>query len=379
MLYSTPLRIDARTGAVVPGLCRAWSAADNFRGWTFTCRAAPSIAAALRRVARLDAPERWLFADARVSSPTATKLVVTLPFSWRRFPYALTAVAAAPRFVPGPFELVRGSSRMVVLRREGLTVEVQKLAPLAAVRAFRRGELDEAPIPVGDIAALRADQELGRAVRTRTLLGIDRAGIAGYGERLRRIYWQTASRGDYEELIPELTGSAAYGFLGGENERRADFRRAVADIPSLRKLPLWFFVPDDPALRQGALLLYANWRDLGLGPITLRSGSGPDVKVNAGIDRTIAAYAQVEAIPAELVLRDEVGSERLLLRALGAAQQRAPLELLDAEMRRRASAIPLAWVVDARLVSPRLEGWREDALGNVDYAEVRSLASSRSP
>jgi len=216
-------------------------------------------------------------------------------------------------------------------------------------------------------------------VRTRTLLGIDRAGIAGYGERLRRIYWQTASRGDYEELIPELTGSAAYGFLGGEKERRAEFRRAVADIPSLRKLPLWFFVPDDPALRQGALLLYANWRDLGLGPITLRSGSGPDVKVNAGIDRTIAAYAQVEAIPAELVLRGEVGSERLLLRALGAAQQRAPLELLDAQMRRRASAIPLAWVVDARLVSPRLEGWREDALGNVDYAEVRSLASSRSP
>jgi hypothetical protein len=47
-------------------------------------------------------------------------------------------------------------------------------------------------------------------------------------------------------------------------------------------------------------------------------------------------------------------------------------------MHRRASAIPIAWVVDARLVSPRLEGWREDVLGNVDYSVVKSLASSRS-
>ena len=44
-----------------------------------------------------------------------------------------------------------------------------------------------------------------------------------------------------------------------------------------------------------------------------------------------------------------------------------------------AATIPIAWVVDARLVSPRLEGWREDALGNVDYAAVRSRASSRRP
>jgi hypothetical protein len=46
-------------------------------------------------------------------------------------------------------------------------------------------------------------------------------------------------------------------------------------------------------------------------------------------------------------------------------------------MRRRASAIPIAWVMDARLVSPRLEGWREDVLGNVDYSVVKSRASSR--
>jgi hypothetical protein len=77
------------------------------------------------------------------------------------------------------------------------------------------------------------------------------------------------------------------------------------------------------------------------------------------------------------VLRNELGSRRLLLDALSATSQRPELQRLDDQMRRRASAIPIAWVVDARLVSPRLEGWREDVLGNVDYSVVKSLASSR--
>jgi hypothetical protein len=324
-----------------------------------------------------DAQARWLFQDARISAPSAATLVIRLPYSWRRFPYVMTAIGAAPRFVPGPFELVSGTKRLVVLRREGVTLQFRRLAPRAAVREFRRGNVDEAPVPLGDIVALQADRQIGRAVRARTLLGIDRAGIGGYSEELRQTYWETANRGDYEELIPELTGSAAYGFLGGEKRRPADFRRAVDRIPSLRPLPLWFNVPFDPALRYGARLLYAQWRDLGLGPIILRSG--PETKPNAGIDRTLAAYPQEEAIPAELVLKYELGSRDLLLRALRATLQRPQLERLDDQMRRRASAIPIAWVVDARLVSPRLEGWREDVLGNVDYAEVRSLASSRRP
>jgi len=376
-LYATPLRTDPRTGAVVPGLCSGWRASSDFRRWTFTCRAAPSIAAALRRVQRLHAPARWLFGDARVGAPTATKLSVQLPYAWRRFPYALTAVAASPRFVPGPFQLVSGSKRLVVVRREGLTVQFRRVAPLAAVREFRRGELDEVPVPVGDIRATKADSQLGGEVRARTLLGIDRASISGWSEELRRVYWETANRRDYAELIPELTDAAAYGFLGGEEGRPADFRHAVDAIPSLRKLPLWFNVPPGQALRTGALLLYAQWRDLGLGPIILRSG--PETKPNSGIDRTIAAYPQAEAIPAELVLRDELGSRQLLLDALRATQQHPELRRLDDQMRSRASAIPIAWVVDARLVSPRLEGWHEDVLGNVDYAEVRSRASSRRP
>jgi hypothetical protein len=177
---------------------------------------------------------------------------VSLPYAWRRFPYALTAVAAAPRFLPGPFQLVRGSKQLVVVRREGLTVQFRRVAPLAAVRQFRRGKLDEVPIPVGDIRATKADPQLAPAVRARTLLGIDLASIADWSQGLRRVYWETANRKDYAELIPELTGAAAYGFLGGEEGRPADFRRAVDAIPSLRKLPLWFGVPPGQALRSGA-------------------------------------------------------------------------------------------------------------------------------
>ena len=44
----------------------------------------------------------------------------------------------------------------------------------------------------------------------------------------------------------------------------------------------------------------------------------------------------------------------------------------------RANAlVPIAWVADARLVSPRLRGWREDELGSVDYGEVTLPGQSR--
>lgn len=376
-LYATPLRTDARTGAVVPGLCTAWRAAADFRTWTFTCKAAPSIAAALRRVKRLsDAPARWLFADARISAPAATTLSIKLPWPWRRFPYALTVVGAAPRFVPGPFELVSGNARQVVVRREGLTVRFARVAPLAALRQFKNGELDEAPIPLGDIVATKADPQFGPDVRARTLLGLDVATIRGFTAELRRIYWDTANRGDYEQLVSELAGSSAYGVIGGEQADPAAYRRALHAIPALEQPAVRFDVPADPALRYGARLLWAQWRDNGLGP---RLVSGVNAQADGGLQRIIAAYPQEEALPAQLVFEDAGAPRELLLRALGAAGQRADLLGLDTQLRLRASAIPIAWVVDARLVSPRLEGWREDALGNVDYAAVRSRASSRRP
>jgi len=377
-LYSTPLRTDPATGTVVPGLCTAWKASRDFRRWDFTCNnSAPSIAAALRRVVRLrDAPARWLFAQTEAISADATTLTIRLRSSWRRFPYALTVVGAAPRFIEGPFKLVSGTKRLVVARHEGLTLQFRRLGALAAVREFRQGKLDEAPVPLGDIVATKADVQLGSAVRARTLLGLDFVRFGRIGYRLQRAYRDTADRGDYEELISELNGSSAYGFLGGEKADPARFRRALDAIPSLPRRSIRIYVPPFPALRAGARLLYAQWRDVGLGP---QLSAGPLLPAQASLERVLAAYPQEEAIPAELILRDGLKPRDALLRALGATQQRHDLQLVDEGLWASARAVPIAWVVDARLVSPRLEGWREDVLGNVDYAVVRSRASSRRP
>jgi len=377
-LFSTPLRTDPATGAVVPGLCTAWKASRDFRRWVFTCnKSAPSIAAALRRVVKLrDAPARWLFAQTEAISADAATLTIRLRSSWRRFPYALTVVGAAPRFIEGPFKLVRGTKRLVVARQEGLTLQFRRLGARAAVREFRQGKLDEAPVPLGDIVATKADVQLGSAVRARTLLGLDVVGFGPIGYRLQRAYRDTADRGDYEELISELTGSSAYGFLGEEKADPARFRRALDAIPSLPRRSIRIYVPPLPALRAGARLLYAQWRDAGLGP---QLSAGSVLPAQASLQRVLAVYPQEEAIPAELILRDQLQPRDALLRALGATQQRHDLQLVDEGLWASARAVPIAWVVDARLVSPRLEGWREDVLGNVDYAAVRSRASSRRP
>jgi hypothetical protein len=379
-LYSTPLRTDAVTGAVVPGLCTAWEAAPDFKRWTFTCRSAPSIAAALRRVVRLRAaPSRWLFAQAvRIAAPSASSLVVELDAPWRRFPYALTAVAAAPRFVPGPFALVSGSRRRVVARREGVTVVFSRLGAREAVREFRRGRLDEAPIPAGDIVATQRDAALGVAVRARRLLGVDLVVFRGGPERsIRRVYWETANRSDYEALVSELSGSAAFGLFGDdEKSRPGRYRDALKRISELPRVRVRLGVPPNPALRYGARLLYAQWRDVGLGPALV---GNTDPRVVTDFRRLLAAYPQAEAPLAEVVHRYGVGSRDLLSRALAATDQRDQLEELDVQLRSLARVVPAAWVVDARLVSPRLDGWLEDLLGNVDYAAVRSRASSPRP
>jgi hypothetical protein len=375
VLYATPLRVDPASGAVVPGLCTAWTASPDFRRWTFTCRSAPSIAAALRRLVRLrDAPSRWLFADARISAPSASALVIRLPYAWRRFPYALTVVGAAPRFVRGPFALVQGSERLVVARREGVTLRFRRLGAREAVREFRAGRLDEAPVPQGDILGLKRDPQLGATVRARTLLGLDVVLFGPVGAGLRRAYRDTANRGDYEGLISEVRGSSAYGFLGGEKRSPARFRRALDAIPSLPARRIRIYVPPD--LRAGARLLYAQWREAGLGPAL---SADAHLRADATFARILAAYPQEEALPAELVLRYELRPREPLQRALGAVRQRVDLRRVDRGLWASARAVPIAWVVDARLVSPRLENWREDALGNVDYGAVRFRASSRRP
>jgi hypothetical protein len=375
-LYATPLRIDAATGAPVPGLCGGWAARDGFRTWTFTCRQAPAIAAALRRVARLPAsPLHWLFAQAQIGAPSANRLVVRVPFAWRRFPYALTAVAAAPRFVPGPFRLVSGSADRVVVRGPTSTVVFRRYTVRGAERAFERGEVDEAPVPLGDIVGTRA--RFGDVVHSRTLLAVDAVVLRRLMPALRRVYWDTADRNDYAELVPETRGAAALSLVGTKTKGspRA-YRKAVEAVSALPRVRVRIGVPADPVLRYGARLLYAQWRDVGLGP---QLATEPGQALDGSFGRWFAGYPQDEALPAELVLRTRIGSRPLLLRALAAADQYAALARFDHDLRASAQFVPVAWVVDARLVSPRLRGWTEDALGDVDYAAVRSLASSRRP
>jgi hypothetical protein len=376
MLYSTALRIDPATGAPIAGLCGGWAATDGFRTWTFTCRSAPAIAAALRRVQHLRAaPLRWLFVDARITAPTSNRLVVRLPFAWRRFPYALTTVASAPRSVPGPFRFVSGSADQFVTRNANLTVLFRRYTPLAAQRAFERGEVDEAPLPAGEIAGTRA--RLGSVVETRTLLALDGLALRRMTPSLRRVYWDTANRSDYADLVTEARGAAASSVITPAKKvpPRA-YRNALNAIVALPRVRVRLGVPDDPSLRAGARLLYGDWRDIGLGPVLV---SEPASALDGSFDRWAAPYPQAEALPAQLVLRDRLGSRALLLRALAASNQSAALAEFDTDLRASARFVPVAWVVDARLVSPRLHGWREDALGDVDYSVVRSLASSRRP
>jgi hypothetical protein len=80
-------------------------------------------------------------------------------------------------------------------------------------------------------------------------------------------------------------------------------------------------VADDPTLRYGASLLVASWRDLGL-----RVRIVPSDKVSQG------KFVRIAAPPR--------------------------------------SSVSIAHAVDARFVSPRVKGWREDARGLVDYTRV---------
>lgn len=357
MLYATPLRVDDHE-QVVPGLCTDWSAADGFRVWRFHCSDASAIASELHRVARLRAsPARWIFASVQRVAATPGTLVVRLRFPWRRFPYALTVVAAAPRGVPGPFRLVHGSPTRIVLRRNGVTLVFRKLRGLAALRAFRRGEIEEAPVPLGGIGNFRSQPQL---LHVRPLLTLDALIFRGSGipQIVRRAYWQTADRADYQTLVPEGQAAAALGVTA--TSRRANpaaFRRAVRSIPSLSPIRVRIAVPDDPTLQYGAHILYAQWRDLGLGPSLVASGQPAD----ADFVRAAALYPQEEAL---------LGALRLPT-ALGQDDQRGAFAALDARLREDATVIPICWVADARLVSPSLSGWREDVLGNVDYTLVR--------
>jgi hypothetical protein len=325
-LFATPLRPGLR-----PGLCSSWR--REGAGWRFQCRHAGAIARELRRAHLANATARA--GSLRVSDPQA--------------PHILTEAAAAPPGVPGPFRLISAGPTRLVLERRALKLEIRKLDPEVALREFRVGQLDEAPIPLGDLQASERDPHLSRAVRIRRLLAVDvvvarPGGALDRFPKVRQVYDDTADRADYQALVPELEAPPAENLSpppkGAKIARAAAlaFARARNQIGSLPKVSVRFAEPAEPDLAYGQNVLVAAWRDIGLGAYV---GHG---RPDATFERVFATY------PRQSALREAVGYQPF---------------------------IPISWVVDARLVSPRLKGWREDDLGAVDYTRVKSRASSR--
>jgi hypothetical protein len=325
-LFSTPLRTDPDTGALRPGLCSAWNGTGAT--WRFRCRHSGAIAAQLRRAA--------LFPARRIRAPDEHTLVIALQAPRPELPYLLTEVAAAPPGVPGPFRLISASPEHVVAERRGLRLDVRELEPYEALRLFRAGKLDEAPVPLGDLRASRRDAQLRSALRVRRLLAADLVEFEpSVPAELRSVYDDTADRADYQALVPEFEAPPAEDLVHrGPPKASAAviaLREARKKIPSLPRIAVRFARPADPDVAYGLDLLVAAWRDLGLGAVV---GGG---RANARFERLFAPYPQPSALPA-------AASGKLV--------------------------VPIAWAVDARLVSPRLRGWREDDLGAVDYTRL---------
>jgi hypothetical protein len=324
MLFSTPLRTDPSTGELRPGLCSRWRVSGAT--WRLDCRHAGAIAAQLRRTK---------FVPARRIVAARGTLVVVLRSPDPDLPYRLTQVAAAPPGVPGPFRLISASRKRIVAERRGLGVEVQRLEPFAALRLFRAGKLDEAPVPLGDIRAAKLDPQLAPAVRVRRLLASDVIFFdRKVGSQLRSVFDDTADRADYQALVPEFEAPPAESLSERGKPSASDaaiaLREARKRIPSLPRIAVGFAEPADPTLAYGTNLLVAAWRDLGLGAVT---SGGADAR----LERLLAPYPRPRAL---------------------------------ITLARGKPAVPIAWVADARLVSPRLRGWREDELGAVDYTAV---------
>jgi hypothetical protein len=384
-VFALPLRTAADSGALRPGLCTSWATPDRGRTWRFRCAHPSAVAATLERMRTLpDTPSGWLFAPIEEVRRAGSAVTVRLRFRWARFPYVLTTVAAAPRGVPGPFRVVAAAPARIELRRGALTLRFTRVNPLRAVSGFRSGTLDEAPVPPGDLRRLELDAQLGPAVRTRRLLGLDlveldlRTGALAALPHTRRVYWRTASRGDYSELVPEGAAPPVFGIArSARPPTTSEIRQARAAASSLPPVAVPIAVP--AGLLVAAETLVADWRDLGLGPLVAKRPAA------ARFERLVAAYPRREALAAALLLPQDdrnpwvAGPSRartLLLRSLASGDERS-LARVDAALRSAAAIVPVAGVVGARLVSPRLLGWHQDARGVVDYSAVRFREPSR--
>ena len=330
MLFSTPLRTGVG-GRLRPGLCTSWRTAG--KSLRLQCSHADAIAAHLRQATA------W-----EVARPAEHAVVVRTKRKVPDLPYLLTEPWSAPPGVPGPFRLISASPRRVVVERKGLRVDVRKLAPFAALKLFRAGRLDEAPVPLGDIRATKLDPQLAPALHVRRLLAADAVVFShSVPPEVLEVYDDTADRADYQALVPEFEAPPAESLaVAGQpsaSKAAIALRDAKKRIPGLSHRAVRFRQPRDPTLAYGSNLLVAAWRDLGLGAV---AAGGTE----AELQRLAAPYPRLRA-----------------LTQLGQGKQ----------------VVPIAWVADARLVSPRLRGWREDELGSVDYGRVRLRGQSRRP
>jgi hypothetical protein len=377
----TPLETDPGTGKLRPGQCTSWEGRNGARRWIFRCRDARHIADNLRRAAFVGgSPGAMLLRFASsIAARDERTLDIRLRGPWLRFPYVLTSAAAAAG--PGPFEYISGSPERIVGRRGKLRLEFVRMNPRAAVRAFRRGLVDEAPVPPGEVKAFSRSH-----VRVRSVLGLDLVTfMLGTWQRphvpfmLRRTFAQTVLRPEYALL----TGAAApaFGLVPGaaapEWLRPAAVRRARRQIEGLPRRRMALLVPRGSGLLDEAELAVAHWRDAGLAAAVATPAHGRGF--NAQFVRLLAPYPQPEALLAALLLSShdspwataDSRARRLLLRALAVRDQRRALATVDAALQEASAVVPLARLADARLVSPRLRGWRRDALGVVDYARIR--------
>jgi hypothetical protein len=255
-----------------------------------------------------------------------------------------SSTAPAPRLPVARGNVVRIAvtklPKAPVQHPRGLKLVFVHVDPHRALQLFRRGKLDEAPVPIGDIQAVLRDPSLRRAVRIRRLNAVDLVACRPGGAldrlaELRRTYDDTADRAEYQALVPELEAPPAekLGERTKPNARAAAvaYSRAREEIGRLPRVAVRFAKPADPVLAYGLDLLVASWRDIGLG-----------------------AY-------------------------IGRGRPDARFERVYAPSPRPGSCvIPIAWAVDARLLSPRLLGWNENARGRVDYSRLRVRAPSRS-
>ena len=202
----------------------------------------------------------------------------------------------------------RGESSFAAARSK---IVFRQVEPHRAAVLFRRGLLDEAPVPLGDIRAALADETVQGSVHVNQLAAVDALDASRLPASMRTALSATADRRDYALLVPEDLDAAA------KSPPARAFRKARRAIPDLPHVPVRVRVEGDGTLRYGAALLAASWRDLGL------DVASPDRKANAVFAR------------------------------------RSPPR-----------GIAVARAVDARFVSPRVRDWREDARGLVDYSRV---------